>query len=722
MKNFYFMMTSKALVVLTMLFCVLSLDAQTVTVPAANTNTGSVNDPFGTYWGFERSAMIYTAAQIGTTGTITSVGFYVNSVATPGNAVNVRIYMKLRTTLFAANSTYATETTGATLVYGPVTIPAASFVTGNWITIPLATNFVYTGGANNLEVIVETNATGAGNEGSTGKQFRYNTTGNALANCHYQLWNADNTAPAGNGTRSANRPNIRLGFQSNYQSQLISMNTGSPNWCAGETRNVSITLRNIGTLPWTDVAGVDFNVGIKWNSDPDYLVRVDALNLAPGATATYTLTITAPMTVGSENLTFDVVREGCFWFASNSTACGYTAGPGNIIFVSAAQNIKQLPVVNAGIDDTICPTETATLNGSATTNSVLTTGSATFNYSGSGFDNTNFLIGGTTSGMPAGATITGISFNATIGPNCGSWYEWDLMVNSVYIVSGCNGTGFTYAGLNGQPANGQLLQLRSWDLDIADYVTMTFDVTVSYTYLAPVPITYDWTPGPLVSNTTITNPTTSPPITTNYTLTATADGCASSDMMTVVVEDCSGLPVELSAFSVNCEDGYGLISWATESEQDCDYFQVEMSRDGQTDWQIIGTKPGAGDSHTHLEYSIVDENTVAGTSYYRLKQIDTDGATKIYGPISLYCDSDGIILYPNPAHSSFVVQIQASHPDIMAFSMRDATGKLILEKNLTLKNGTNQFPIEDLSCGSGVYFVSIVKDDGTSEIMRIVIE
>ena len=55
-------------------FSFYSAQAQTVTVPAANTNNGSVNDPFGTYWGFERSAMIYSSAQIGTTGNINSVG------------------------------------------------------------------------------------------------------------------------------------------------------------------------------------------------------------------------------------------------------------------------------------------------------------------------------------------------------------------------------------------------------------------------------------------------------------------------------------------------------------------------------------------------------------------------------------------------------------------------------------------------------------------------
>ncbi len=141
---------------LLLLFFVASLGYGQTIIPTANTNSGSVNDPFAGWYGYERSAMIYTNAEIANSGNITSVGFYVNSVNSPSAAVNVRIYMKMRTTLFTAGSTYAAETTGATLVYGPTTIPAASFVAGTWTNVTLTTPFNYTG--NNLEIIVETNA------------------------------------------------------------------------------------------------------------------------------------------------------------------------------------------------------------------------------------------------------------------------------------------------------------------------------------------------------------------------------------------------------------------------------------------------------------------------------------------------------------------------------------------------------------------------------------
>lgn len=180
--------------------------AQVVTIPAANTNSGSVNDPLGAWWGYERSAMIYTAAEIGSGGMINSVAFYINSLTSPGNSTDVRIYMKERSDLFTGVTTYATETTGATLVYGPTTVTGASLTAGQWNTFTLTAPFLYTGG--NLEVIVETNAGGTGSgESSTGKQFRYATQ---PSTGYYQNWNGDNSPPAGNGTLSANRPNIQL--------------------------------------------------------------------------------------------------------------------------------------------------------------------------------------------------------------------------------------------------------------------------------------------------------------------------------------------------------------------------------------------------------------------------------------------------------------------------------------------------------------------------------
>ncbi len=354
-------------------FSILS-QAQTVTIPAANTSNGSVNDPFGTYWGFERSAMIYSPAQIGTTGNINSVGFYVNAVTNPGNAVNVRIYMKMRTTTFGASSTYATETSGATLVYGPTTIPAASFVAGTWITIPLTTNFNYTGGTNNLEVIVETNATGTGNEptpAGTAKQFRYSTQGN---NQWYQFWNADNTAPAGNGSRSTNRPNIQLNFV------VSTACTGAPTGgtsasttsaaCTGVNFTVSNTSQTAGTGityvwqsgpsnagPWTNIgtASATYTALTTNQSTATYY------RLLTTCTNSSQSTGSTPVLVGMggpcqcatycnsnfTNVTYEFLTNVNF-SGINNTSGGNTGGPVNYTSVASA-SVQQGQAYNLSV-------------------------------------------------------------------------------------------------------------------------------------------------------------------------------------------------------------------------------------------------------------------------------------------------------------------------------------------------------------------------------------
>ncbi|MCZ2085127.1 MAG: GEVED domain-containing protein, partial [Flavobacteriales bacterium] len=105
-----------------------------------------------------------------------------------------------------------------------------------------------------------------------------------------------------------------------------------------------VTIKNIGSAPWTDGGGKVFNVGVKWNTNgtswSDYHVRVSAKNLKPGATETYTFPITASANVngtygtplsGANNLSFDVVYEGVAWFGNL---------PGNSVFTTPTQTIS----------------------------------------------------------------------------------------------------------------------------------------------------------------------------------------------------------------------------------------------------------------------------------------------------------------------------------------------------------------------------------------------
>ncbi len=263
-------------------------------------------------------------------------------------------------------------------------------------------------------------------------------------------------------------------------------------------------------------------------------------NICIGSPITMTAAITVPGTVywfAGGCATTGQVGTGLSLTVSPTTTTTYYARlfDGSIWSNCSSYTVvvNTYPIVNAGLDVNLCNNTTTQLNGTVT--NATAPGTFTQTYSGSGTDNTNFFIGGVTTGAPAGAVITSITYTANIGIYCAlyNWYSWGLYVNGTYVTAGCDGT-FTYNGLNGLPANGQLIQISSIDNDaFGDFVTMGLTVTVNYSYGASTVV---WTPSTGLSSTTILNPVAGPTTTTNYTMSVTsAQGCTSTDQVLVTV-------------------------------------------------------------------------------------------------------------------------------------------------------------------------------------------
>ena len=91
-------------------FCQL-VSAQTVLT--IGTGTATQKQPFGMYYGYERSATLYTG--LTTSTLITSIGWYVNT----GNPVGcpVKIYIKTTGSSTLTSSTWSVFKSGATLVF-----------------------------------------------------------------------------------------------------------------------------------------------------------------------------------------------------------------------------------------------------------------------------------------------------------------------------------------------------------------------------------------------------------------------------------------------------------------------------------------------------------------------------------------------------------------------------------------------------------------------------
>ncbi|MCB9291579.1 MAG: T9SS type A sorting domain-containing protein [Lewinellaceae bacterium] len=120
------------------------------------------------------------------------------------------------------------------------------------------------------------------------------------------------------------------------------------------------------------------------------------------------------------------------------------------------------------------------------------------------------------------------------------------------------------------------------------------------------------------------------------------------------------LPISLLSFEGRIQNFAIHLHWRTATEQNNDYMAVERSADG-IKYEELGQVKGAGTTQAPQEYSFVDEKPLPGLNYYRLRQVDFDGASERHKAISvLFRSKSGVALqvFPNPAGG----QLRAAWP------------------------------------------------------------
>ncbi|MCR5888166.1 right-handed parallel beta-helix repeat-containing protein [Hymenobacter sp. J193] len=114
------------------------------------------------------------------------------------------------------------------------------------------------------------------------------------------------------------------------------------------------------------------------------------------------------------------------------------------------------------------------------------------------------------------------------------------------------------------------------------------------------------------------------------------------------------LPVELTSFTAKAVGMDVELQWRTASEKNNDHFVVERSYDGKY-FSALGQVAGHGSTLNANSYSYTDRGVGqhAGSVYYRLKQVDTDGTFHRSQVQTLRLGAQGlagsVTLYPNPS-------------------------------------------------------------------------
>lgn len=164
------------------------------------------------------------------------------------------------------------------------------------------------------------------------------------------------------------------------------------------------------------------------------------------------------------------------------------------------------------------------------------------------------------------------------------------------------------------------------------------------------------------------------------------------------------LPIELAYFKATPMEDYVRLEWETVVEVDNDYMVIERSIDGRS-FEEVGTVQGAGYSDQSQKYVLQDRSPWLGINYYRLRQVDFDGAVTISAvevvEFGLEKAKNNIRIYPNLLSAGQPLQIDLSQiiaGTPITMQLFDGHGRLIQTK---LLNGvdTYEWPTEGLTPG-----------------------
>jgi hypothetical protein len=186
--------------------------------------------------------------------------------------------------------------------------------------------------------------------------------------------------------------------------------------------------------------------------------------------------------------------------------------------------------------------------------------------------------------------------------------------------------------------------------------------------------------------------------------------------LATLIED--WLPIQLLYFNgAVMQSGSVLLTWGTLSETNNFGFEVEKSPNDPTAYHVIPNSfvPGHGTTIEPQHYSFLDETATPGRWYYRLKQIDLNGAVHYH---------DGVVIdvvtgvpmaqlpadyalhqnYPNPFNPATRIAFdlpEQSHVRLEVFDVLGRTVRVII--NAEMPPGHHSALVEAADLASGVY-------------------
>lgn len=165
-----------------------------------------------------------------------------------------------------------------------------------------------------------------------------------------------------------------------------------------------------------------------------------------------------------------------------------------------------------------------------------------------------------------------------------------------------------------------------------------------------------------------------------------------------------------------------MLTWSTAFEENNAMFIIEKSIDG-SEFAEIGSVKGAGDSEDVREYNFLDVMSNEPKTFYRLRQVDIDGAfsfSEVLAINQVFKNNFMVARMSAIATTDvFDVTIDAIEDGNLKYGLTNWKGETVLEDQMIVINGLNDLSIDLTDQKEGIYKLNLSMD---SEMETLVLK
>lgn len=183
------------------------------------------------------------------------------------------------------------------------------------------------------------------------------------------------------------------------------------------------------------------------------------------------------------------------------------------------------------------------------------------------------------------------------------------------------------------------------------------------------------------------------------------------------------IPVELTSFTASVVGNSVQLQWSTATETNNRGFEIQRGINNR-DLVTVGFVRGNGTTTEKHNYSYVDNNELAGTVYYRLKQTDFDGrhdysnVVEVTKVVTSYALAQN---YPNPFNPTTAITYSIPQNSFVTLKVYNVLGSEVAELvNGEVQAGVHKVNFNGFDLNSGVYFYTI-KAGNFSETKKLML-